>query len=191
MDSLNNEPTTEQLAEQHLKVNDFDYKPLISVVVPVWNTPAKMLNQTIRSVMDQTYDKWELCMADGNSNPETKRVLSSWAKKDGRIKIKFLEENKEIAVNSNEALSLAQGEFVAFLDHDDVLAPFALFEVVKVIGENPSVDMIYSDEDKITADGRERHIPFFTQSFSPDFLEANNYMPHFLVVRRKISNKLG
>ena len=158
---FNNEPSTRQLAEQRRKVNDFDYKPLMSVVVPVWNTPAEILNQTIRSVMDQTYDKWELCMADGNSNPDTKRILLNWSSKDRRIKIKFLDKNNEIAENSNQALSLARGEFVAFLDHDDRLAPFALFEVVNQLQGDTNVDLIYSDEDKIFESGR-RLDPFLS-----------------------------
>ena len=124
---LKNEPRGKQLEEQRARVNDFNYKPLISLVVPVWNTPKNILVQTISSVLQQTYDNWELCIADGNSSLGTQKILSDLAKKDDRIKVKFLEENKGIAINSNEALSLAQGEFIAFLDHYDLLAPFAFF----------------------------------------------------------------
>lgn len=186
----NNEPNSKQLAEQRLKVNDFDYKPLISVVLPVWNTPTMMLNQTIKSVENQTYEKWELCIADGNSNPETKKVLLSWATKDSRIKIKFLTENKGIATNSNEALFLAQGEFVAFLDHDDLLAPFALFEVVSKLQTIAEIDMAYSDEDKISK-SKKRFDPFFKPDFSPDYLRSTNYMPHFLVIRKSLGDQIG
>jgi len=188
---LKNEPSTEQLAEQRAKANDFAYKPLISVVVPVWNTPAKILVQTIRSVVDQTYDKWELCIADGNSDPETKKVLSYWAKKDVRIKIKFLDENKGIAVNSNEALSLAQGEFVAFLDHDDLLAPFALFEVVSTLQQCPNADLIYSDEDLISMDDKRRFGPHFKPAYTPDLLRSINYITHLLVIRKALGDKIG
>jgi len=186
-----NEPRADQLAEQRVKVNDFDYKPLISVVVPVWNTPAKILNQTIRSVVDQTYDKWELCIADGNSNPKTKKVLSYWTKKDGRIKIKFLDENKGIAVNSNEALSLAQGEFVAFLDHDDLLAPFALFEVVLALQQYPNADLVYSDEDLISVDSKKRFGPHFKPAYNPDLLRSINYITHLMVIRKTLGDKIG
>ncbi|HEY5158460.1 MAG TPA: glycosyltransferase, partial [Anaerolineales bacterium] len=186
-----NEPSSADLTAQLVKVKDFDYKPLISVVVPVWNTPAKILDQTIRSVVDQTYDKWELCIADGNSNPETKEVLSYWAKKDLHIKVKFLDENKGIAVNSNEALSLAQGEFVAFLDHDDLLAPFALFEDVLALQQYPNADLIYSDEDLISSDSKKRFGPHFKPAFNPDLLRSINYITHFMVIRKTLGDKIG
>lgn len=186
---LANEPKEEQLAEQRTKISNFDYKPLISVVVPVWNIPKDILDRTIASVLQQTYGNWELCIADGTSNLETKNLLSDWAEKDDRIKIKYLKENKGIAVNSNEALSFAQGEFVAFLDHDDLLAPFALFEVVRQLQVDPTADVIYSDEDKIDESGR-RFDPFFKPDFSPDYLRSVNYMPHFLIVRKSLGDKI-
>ena len=185
---LNNEPKAKQLVEQRAEINNFNYMPLVSIIMPVWNTPAKILNQTFKSVVDQTYDKWELCIADGNSNSDTKKVLSYWAKKDRRIRIKFLNENKGIAANSNEALLLAQGEFVAFLDHDDLLAPFALFEVVNALQMDANVDVVYSDEDKTNESGR-RFDPFFKPDFSPDYLRSVNYMTHFLVVRKSLEDQ--
>jgi O-antigen biosynthesis protein len=187
---LANEPKEEQLAKQRTTGRNFDYQPLISLIVPVWNTPGEILNQTITSVIQQTYENWELCMADGASTPDTRKLLSDWAEKDNRIKIKSLEENNGIAVNSNGALSLARGEFVAFLDHDDLLAPFALFEIVGQLQGNATVDVIYSDEDKIDKSGR-RFEPFFKPCFSPDYLRSVNYMPHFLVVRKSLGNEIG
>ena len=185
-----NELGREQLVEQRAKIDVFEYKPLISLIVPVWNTPPKILNKTIGSVVDQTYDNWELCIADGHSSIETQKVLSDWTKKDSRINIKFLNENKGIAVNSNEALSLAQGEFVGFLDHDDLLAPFALFEVVNRLQSDTNVDLIYSDEDKINENGQ-RFDPFFKPDFSPDYLRSVNYMAHFLVIRKSLGDAIG
>ena len=185
-----NEPEREQLGKQREQVIDFDYKPLISLIIPVWNTPEQILNETISSVLQQTYENFELCIADGNSNPETQKILSDWAKKDSRIHVKFLDENRGIAVNSNEALSLAQGEFVAFLDHDDLLAPYAFFEVVHRLQGDTTVDLIYSDEDKINESGQ-RFDPFFKPDFSPDYLRSVNYMTHFLVVRKSLGDTIG
>ena len=185
-----NEPKGKQLEEQRANAIDINYKPLVSVVVPVWNIPNNILVQTISSVLQQTYDNWELCIVDGNSSNNTQKALSEWAKKDSRINIKLLGENRGIAFNSNEALALAQGEFVAFLDHDDLLAPFALFEVVNWLQSNADVDLIYSDEDKTNERGL-RFDPFFKPDFSLDFLRSVNYMPHFLVVRKSLGDKIG
>ena len=187
---LKNEPRKEQLAIQRAKANNFDNKPLISLVMPVWNTPKKILNETISSVLQQTYENLELCIADGNSNRKTQKILSTWAKKDRRIKVKFLDGNRGIAVNSNEALTLAHGEYVAFLDHDDLLAPFALFEVVNRLQSDTNVDLFYSDEDKTNQTGQ-RFEPFFKPDFNPDYLRSVNYMPHFLTVRKSLGDEIG
>jgi len=187
---LANEPKEEQLSEQRAQAKGFGYRPLISLIVPVWNTPKNILDQTIASALQQTYENWELCIADGASTLETKKLLSNWAEKDVRIKIKSLDENKGIAVNSNKALSFAHGEFVAFLDHDDLLAPFALFEIAHQLQIDPAVDVIYSDEDKTDESGR-RFDPFFKPDFSPDYLRSVNYMPHFLVVRKSLGDEIG
>jgi O-antigen biosynthesis protein len=186
----NNEPRKDQLAQQRIMADELEIKPLISIIMPVWNTPEKILDQTINSVLDQTYDQWELCIADGNSKSETKRVLSEWAKKDHRIHLEFLEENLGIAGNTNAAISLATGEFIALLDHDDLLAPFALFEVVMQLQANQSADIFYSDEDKVDRDGH-RSDPFFKPDFSPDYLRSLNYVAHFLVIRKSLGDQIG
>ncbi len=119
--------------------------PKISIIVPTYNTPKQFLTDVLESVLSQTYSNWELCIADGASTKKhVKKILDNYVKKDNRIKVKYLSENKGIAGNSNEALSLATGDYVALLDHDDLLAPFALFEVVKAINENPDSDKIMS-----------------------------------------------
>ncbi len=187
----NNEPSKSDLEQQCSDAEVFAYKPLISVVMPVWNTPVEILEETISSVVEQTYGKWELCITDGKSDTETRKLLKRWAKKEPRIKIIYLEENEGIALNTNEALSLAQGEFVAFLDHDDLLAPFALFEVVKSLQSDPSVDVIYSDEDLISEDGKVRYGHHFKPSYSPDLLRSINYITHFLVIRKKLGDSIG
>ena len=184
------EPSPSDLETQRTKALKLGYTPLISVVVPVWNTPRKILEQTISSVIQQTYQNWELCIADGASNSETKQVLLDWAEKDQRIKIKFLDENKGIAINSNEAIALAQGEFVGFLDHDDLLAPFALFEIVSRLQFDKDIDVVYSDEDKTDEEER-RFDSFFKPDFSPDYLRSINYMPHFLVVRKSLGDQVA
>jgi len=116
--------------------------------------------------------------------------LKIWAKKDSRIKIKFLDKNKGIVENTNEALSLAKGEFIAFLDHDDLLAPFALFEILKKLQDNPKANVFYSDEDKIRQNGR-RFDAFFKPDFSPDYLRSLNYMTHFMVIQKKLGDEIG
>jgi glycosyltransferase involved in cell wall biosynthesis/SAM-dependent methyltransferase len=185
-----NEPSPTDLIAQRTKANGFNYQPLISLVMPVWNTPTEILNQTISSVLQQTYGNWELCIADGASDSEIIKALSRWSEINSRIKIKYLDENKGIALNSNEALSLAQGEFIAFLDHDDLLAPYALFEIVSHLQIDKDKDVIYSDEDKI--DEKERRFDaFFKPDFSPDYLRSVNYMPHFLVVRKSLGDQIG
>jgi Predicted glycosyltransferases len=185
-----NEPKEEELTAQ--KDIKFKYEPKISIVVPVWNTPKRFLVDMIESVLSQTYSNWELCIADGASKEKhVKEILDSYAKKDNRIKLKYLTENKGIAGNSNEALSLATGEYVALLDHDDTLAPFALFEIVKAINENTTTDFIYSDEDKISEDGTKRLDPHFKPDWSPDTLRSHNYITHLSVVKKELLNEVG
>jgi len=185
-----NEPSIEKsLVQKSIK---FKYEPKISIVVPVWNTPKRFLIDMIKSVLSQTYSNWELCIADGASKEGyIKEVLEEYAKKDNKIKIKYLTENKGIAGNSNEALSLATGEYVALLDHDDILAPFALFEIVKAINENKNADFIYSDEDKISEDGTTRLDPRFKPDWSPDTLRSYNYITHLSVIKKELLNEVG
>lgn len=188
---LKNEPTQEELNELKRKAAALKYRPKISIITPVWNTDERWLRLAIESALVQVYDNWELCMADGNSQkPLVKTVLEEYAKKDERIKVRFLSENKGIAGNSNESLSMASGEFVAFLDHDDELAPFALYEVVKRLNEDPLLDYIYSDEDKIDEKG-ERRDPFFKPDWSPDMFLSCNYLCHLSVIRKKVIDEVG
>lgn len=175
---LNNEPSTEQLAEQREASRQFQYRPLMSVITPVYKTPIKILNVAIQSVIEQTYDNWELCIANGSPEvTDLRKALDSYARHDPRIKIMHLENNLGIAGNTNAALGLATGDFVGFLDHDDQLPPFALFEIIDYINQNPEVEMIYGDEDKIDMNGR-RHSPFFKPDWSPDLLQAFMYVGH-------------
>lgn len=173
------------------KIEAFKYKPKISVITPVYNIDPKWLNKCIESVINQFYYNWELCLHDdGSTNKNTLQCLKAWDGKDDRIKISFGERNSGISVASNEALSMATGDYVALLDHDDALAHFALFEVVKALNEDPEIDFIYSDRDIITTEGKRLH-PFFKPDWSPDYLLSQNYICHLNVVRKSLIDSLG
>jgi GT2 family glycosyltransferase len=172
-------------------ITNFQYQPKISVITPVYNTRIDILESTIRSVRMQHYENWELCVCDDASpNEDVRHCLESWAMKDDRIKVTFFDRNEGICRASNRALELATGEFVGLLDHDDELSPDALYEVVKLLQEDPQVDMIYSDEDKLDSNGR-RVTPFFKPDWSPEYMLACMYTCHFGVYRRRILEDLG
>lgn len=183
----NNEPTEEELnIQRNFK---FDYSPKISIIVPMYNTPENYFKELIDSVKNQTYTNWELCLADGS--PEKPAHIDSILESDSRIKYKFLNENKGISANSNAALSLATGDYISLLDHDDVLPLFALFEVVKTINKNRDAEFIYSDEDKFSVGQKDRYDPHFKPDFSPDTLRSYNYICHFSTFRKDLMDKLG
>jgi len=189
---LNSEPSTEDLVQQKHFSKNFTYCPLISIITPVYDPPQAILESTIRSVLEQTYDNWELCIVDGNSkNPNIQNILKNFSNDDPRIKIKILEENRGISGNSNAALSIASGEFIAFLDHDDTLAPFALFEVVKALNKNRDLDFIYSDRDLLSEEGKYRFNPLFKPDWSPDLMFSANYLTHLCVIRKSLVDQLG
>jgi GT2 family glycosyltransferase len=167
-------------------------EPKISVIVPVYNTSKELLESMIESVIAQTYHYWELCIADGCSK-ETyiKAILNKYSLNDERIKVRFLDQNRGIAGNSNEAIALASGSYITFLDHDDLLPPCALFEVVRAINENQGVDFIYSDEDKITENGIMRCDPHFKPDWSSDTLRSYNYIAHLTVIKKDLLDKIG
>ncbi|MBW2145768.1 MAG: glycosyltransferase family 2 protein [Deltaproteobacteria bacterium] len=188
---IKNEPSREEMPKLRQESLAWSYRPRISIITPVFNTDPKWLDLAIKSVINQTYDNWDLCIADGCSTRKgVKNILESYARKDGRIKVKFLSENKGIGGNSNEALSLATGDFVLFLDHDDELAFFALHELVKLLNQYPDTDLIYSDEDKITANGH-RTSPTFKPDWSPDFFLSVNYIIHITAIRKMLMDKVG
>lgn len=169
---------------------NFEYNPKISIIAPVYNPDVAWIKAAIESVINQAYSNWELCLADASTKNGVKRCLEAYAKKDSRIKVKFLPQNKGISGNSNEALSLATGEFIGLLDHDDELSLDALYEVVKHLQTNHDADMIYSDEDKINLNGK-RSDPFFKPDWSPDMFLTHNYLCHFSVIRKNLVDKVG
>jgi GT2 family glycosyltransferase len=158
-------------------------KPLISVLVPTYDTDERFLREMIDSVQAQIYPNWELCIADDASRqPHVRNILESYARDDARIKLAFRETNGHISAATTTALELATGEWSALLDHDDVLRPHALLAVAKTINLHPDVQLIYSDEDKLDMDG-ERTQPFFKPDYSPELLLAQNYFNHLTVHR--------
>jgi GT2 family glycosyltransferase len=183
---VENEPKRETYEEQRAHV--FESSPLISIVTPAYNTPPEYFDELMVSLQSQTYAKWELCLADGGSNPETIESFKNWQEKEPRLKLNLLGENRGIAGNTNAAAELASGEYIAFLDHDDILPPDALFEMVKTVNET-GADFIYSDSDNI--DEEKRHSPFFKPDFDPDFLRAINYICHFTIMSTELFDKVG
>ena len=184
---LNHEPKYSDLQEQ--KKKKFEYNPLISIVVPTYNTKKQYLEELLDSLEQQTYKNWELCIADGNS--DNKKEIEEIICKNSKIKYVMLDENKNISGNTNEALKLCTGEYIGLLDHDDILAPFCLYEVVKALNEDRSTDVIYSDEDKFTTVNGARFQPHFKPDFSPDYLRSINYITHFFVIKKTLMDKLG
>ncbi len=180
-----------QNKEKDEKKKVFKYKPLISIIIPVYNAKKNELKECIESVLNQTYDNYEICIVDDKSTKdETKKCLKEISKLDKRINIKYRKENGNISIASNDAIKMAKGEFIGLLDNDDVLANNALYEVVKVLNENKDLDMIYSDEDKLYLDGK-RCYPNFKPDYSPDTLMGLNYICHFTVLRKSIVDKIG
>ncbi len=184
-------PTREELEKQRKK--KWNYGPKISIIVPAYKTPEAFLRQLMDSLLAQTYANWELCIA--NASPEDasmEYVLKEYAKKDSRILWKKLEENKGIAENTNEAFAMATGEFAGLLDHDDLLAPNALYEVAKALETEPDIDVVYTDEDKVRGDEVLEHFqPHLKPDFNIDLLRSNNYICHFFVVRKSLLEKTG
>lgn len=165
--------------------------PKISIAVPAYCTPEKYFRQLMDSLLAQSYANWELCIANASPQDESmRRVLAEYTAKDGRIRFIDLEENLGISENTNRAFAIASGDYVGLLDHDDLLAPDALYEVASVI-EAENADVIYTDEDKVTADLSEHYQPHLKPDFSPDLLRSNNYICHFLVVRKSLIEKTG
>ena len=186
-----NEPSSLDKRVMRDDLDKFAYQPTISVLTPVYKTPLKLLSACVESVMSQIYHNWELCLVDdGSADPQLSALLEELQQRDPRIKVKTLAFNGGIAGATNAALAMCRGEYVAFLDHDDELADFALFEVVRKLNERPRPDMIYSDEDKIDFEGK-RYDWFFKPDWSPDLLHSVNYVCHLLVCRRSLALEMG
>jgi O-antigen biosynthesis protein len=174
-----------------LKLPAFARQPLFSILTPVFNTDPAELNAAIQSVLGQSYQKWELCLADdASSKPEVRQILDKFAAQDKRIKVVYQPQRGGISRTCNAAWQMASGDYIGFLDHDDTLSPHALAYVCEALNQDPAADLLYSDEDKLDARGR-RVDPFFKPAWSPDLLLSENYICHFLVIKRELAETVG
>lgn len=180
-------PTQEVLAKQ--REEKFEKEPLISIIIPLYNTPDKFLKELIDSILLQTYSKFEVCFADGSDAGKEKEAVVM-AYRDNRILYKKLEKNLGISENTNAAMDMAGGEYIALCDHDDVLTPDALYEVVKAVNTH-NADFIYSDEDKLDMDGGSLFDPHFKPDFNLDLLRNVNYICHLTVIHRDLIAAYG
>lgn len=187
-----NFPDFVSIAKMRKELSDFAYNPLISVIVPTYNTNLRFLEECLDSVIGQVYENWELVIVDDCSpNEEVREFIEKYAETDSRIKYNFLPKNLSIAGATNEAVKLATGEFIGIFDHDDLLWPNALFETVKALNQDSSIDFLYTDEDKITEDTH-KHLGYFLKpDYNPDFMHSVNYFTHFTVVRKSIYEAVG
>ena len=184
-----NEPSKLQLDQQREHALKLPSKPRISIIVPLWRTKQEFLIAMLESVHAQTYGNWELCLA-ASSIDDVRSTLEQYSRLDERIKVRYLPKNEGIAHNSNQATELVTGEYVGLLDHDDVLAPNALYEIAKKLNEE-KYDIVYSDEDKVDETGSVRIHPHFKPDWNPDLLRSYNYISHFFVISRNLLDKIG
>ena len=170
----------------------FPAKIRFSIIVPVYNTPERFLREMIESVRAQTYADWELCLADGSdaAHPEAERICRKAARADRRIRYRKLEKNLGISANTNACLAMAEGDYIALLDHDDLLHPAALYEVMRAICRREA-DFIYTDESTFRRTPEDAYQPHFKPDYAPDTLCGNNYICHFTVFRRSLLEEVG
>ncbi len=184
-----NHVTKKELDEQ--REHTFEYNPLISLVIPLYETDHKFFCQLIDSVLNQTYQNFEICFADGSATDELKSVIEKNYPGEKRIKYKKLEKNLMISGNTNAAIEMAEGDFIAFADHDDLLALNAFYEVVKALNEDRSIEFVYSDEDKTNFENNKYFEPHFKPDFSIDLLRSVNYICHLVVVKKTLADEVG
>lgn len=184
------EPNKKELQKQ--KTTTFEYRPKFSIVIPLYKTPHNYLMELISSIQDQTYNNWELCFSDGSgAHSPLKKILKEYMESDQRIKVFDPEQQMQISENTNHALKEVTGDYIVFADHDDLLAPNALFECVKALNQDRSIEFLYSDEDKVSMDGKEYFSPHFKPDFNLDLLRTNNYICHLCVVKKTILDRVG
>jgi GT2 family glycosyltransferase len=182
--------STQDLQRMRDEARTFASQPLISIITPVFDTPVSRLEEAVQSVLAQAYENWELLLVDdGSSDPDLLRILPHTGGRDRRIVLASLGQHGGISAASNRGLELARGEWITFLDHDDVLEPDALFQIVKLLQTHPDADLIYTDEDKLGEDGLKA--PVFKPDWSPDFFLSYNYIGHLTAIRRDVVHKAG
>ena len=185
------EPTPEQLEQQAKAAEAFAYRPLISVILPIYRLPLEVLEETIASLEAQTYPHWQGCLVWSDVHDlDGWRWLQERTANDARFRIALLAENGGISRNSNAALELADGEFLALLDHDDTLTPWAFHDVVALLQSQPDLDFIYSDKDSISADGSLRQNALFKPGWSPEMLHSVNYLTHLNIMRTSLVREI-
>ena len=180
-----NEPAAADLARQRVDARALSYRPFLTVVIPAGDAPPTLLDASIRSVVDQSYDHWELWLAGPLRNLEAERLGAAWAARDGRIHV-----DREGPDTPAVPFGMGAGEFVAPLTAGDALAPNALFEIARLLNEHRGADIIYFDEDTLSADGRKRASPFFKPGWSPEMLLSVNYLAH-AIIRRTLLEGIG
>ncbi|MCH2190621.1 MAG: glycosyltransferase [Gammaproteobacteria bacterium] len=186
-----NTPTTDDIEKIKKEIEQMPYKPVFSILVPIYNTDPEYLLPMIDSVRNQVYPYWQLCLVDDCSpNTYLKAILKQQSIDDDRIVIKLNDVNQGISITTNDALSIATGDYIALLDHDDEITIDALYENAKLINQQPDAELIYSDEDKMELDGT-RLEPYFKPDYSPDLLDTNNYVCHFTVMKKSIMEEIG
>lgn len=183
--------TEQELQEQREQV--FAYAPKISIVIPLYKTPLNYLDELVSSIQRQTYSNWEICFSDGSGEQvsELTKALQKYAESNKNIRYVVSEQQLRISENTNKAIEIATGDFIAFADHDDLLTEDALYECVKALNENREIDVIYSDEDKISMDGKELFEPHFKTDFNINLLCSMNYFCHLVVVNKTIISQIG
>jgi O-antigen biosynthesis protein len=182
--------SAEELVSMRDEMRAFASQPPVSVIMPMFDTPVLWLREAVESVLAQVYENWELLLIDdGSTAAEMLAALPSFAARDRRIRLVRLENHQGISAALNKGLDLANGEWVTFLDHDDLLEPDALFQNVRLLQESPEIDLIYSDEDKLTDQGLDS--PILKPDWSPDFFLSCNYLCHMIFLRRNLVREIG
>lgn len=184
------EPSREELNRQKEKI--FSFMPKISIVVPLYKTPEPYFRSMVESVCAQTYQNWELCLSDGSGKDSPlKELTEEYCRKDARIKVVTSSDRLNISRNTNQALRICTGDYIAFMDHDDLLSGEALFKVVEYLNADPDAELLYSDEDKVSADGKKFFQPHFKSDYNKDLLLSMNYICHLVVVKKTLLNQVG
>lgn len=185
----------EELARQRKQSARLAIQPCISIVVPCYQTPEKYLLEMMESVRNQSYERWQLCLMDATPSGEVEQIVKEYCSQHQEKRVQYfpLKENLGISGNTNAGLEESSGEWIGLLDHDDLLAPNALYEVVSLINQDSEVEVIYTDEDQVeeTTQGLEHKNPHFKPDFSPDLLRSNNYITHFLCVKQSLLDQTG
>lgn len=180
----------DELTKMSKDVEKFKYQPLISIILPVYNPPERFLYECLDSIIDQVYENIEICIADDcSTNPQIKKIIESYKKRDFRIKTMYRAENGHISACSNSALELATGDYCVLVDHDDTITKDCVFELVKRINETQA-DVIYSDEDKIDLEGK-NVLPFFKSDWAPESFATKNYLCHVSCIKKTLVDRVG